>query len=117
MRKMHEVSLWDQAAFGPLAAVVPLVAGIAGAGAGSSALLGLGALGAGAKALLGKKSSQAASAAPVAPSAPRPAQPFSSGTSSFFGPSSSTMGGTFVTGNAGKPILGGSSGKKTLLGQ
>lgn len=105
MRTQLTFDLWNHAAFGPLAGVVPLLIGGVAASAGAS--------------LLGKALAPKAPKAPTAQSAPqppRPPQPFSQG-GGIFGATAGSMGGTFLTGRASSaPVLSGSSGKKTLLG-
>lgn len=107
MRTQTSFGLAAHAAFGPLAAVVPMVIGSVVA-SGASALLGR---------ALGPKSPKGGTAAQAsAPQPPRAPQPFSQG-GGFFGNNPGSMGGTFLTGRASSaPSLGGSSGKKTLLG-
>ncbi len=97
MKNLSSFGLWGHATFGPLAAVV---AGVAGSVIGKA---------------IGPKAPKAPVAASVPPP-PRPPQPMGSTSSSFFGPTTGTQGGTFVTGSAGKPNLGGGGGGKTLLG-
>ena len=97
-------------------AVTPAV-GTAAAAGGSSLIGGIGAA---AKALApsilaGVVPSLLAGKPPKPGSAPGvPAPAPTRGALSFFGPGTGSQGGTFVTGSAGSPTLGG--GKKTLLG-
>lgn len=100
--------------------VAPLVAAIGGSSilggiaSGVGTAVGTSLLG---KALgLGPKKPQMAPSPMSAPSAPRsPMTSNATGSTAFFPASEGTQGGTFLTGKATAPSLGGQ--KKTLLGQ